>query len=158
MQKGKTVRKLLFCIVLLAFCSVAYAQDPPPAKVVVGKVVREEVSTTQSVTGVLYYERVSDISTEVVGLVEEMKVSQGDQVKAGDLLVRLNTEILEKEIALSRTRIAQTELRIKNQEKNYKRLERLFNSEGVSEKDFDDAYFAYQDAQMEKRAVEDNLG
>ena len=73
------------------------------------------------------------------------------------MLVRLNTEILEKEITLSKTRIAQSELRIKNQEKNYKRLERLFNSSGVSEKDYDDAQFAYQDAQMEKRAVEDNL-
>ena len=147
-------------MVMISICllsSVAHAAGPPPAKVVLGEVVKKEVATTQSVTGVIYYERVSDISTEVVGLVEEIKVSQGDHVNAGDLLVRLNTEILEKEIALSKTRIAQTELRIKNQEKNYKRLERLFNSAGVSEKDFDDAYFAYQDAQMEKRAVEDNL-
>jgi RND family efflux transporter MFP subunit len=150
------LKKIVMSSIFL-LSSVAYAAGPPPAKVVLGEVVKKEVATTQSVTGVIYYERVSDISTEVVGLVEEIKVSQGDHVKTGDLLVRLNTEILEKEIALSRTRIAQTELRIKNQEKNYKRLERLFNSEGVSEKDFDDAYFAYQDAQMEKRAVEDNL-
>lgn len=144
----------VFCLL----ASMAHAAGPPPAKVVLGEVVKKEVSTTQSVTGILYYERVSEISTEVQGLVEEIKVSQGDQVKAGDLLVRLNTEILEKEIALSKTRIAQSDLRIKNQEKNYKRLETLFNSAGVSEKDYDDAYFAYQDAQMEKQAVKDNLG
>ena len=147
-------------IIMIGLCSLAstvYAAGPPPAKVVLGDVVRQEVAATQSVTGVLYYERVSEISTEVMGLVEEIKVRQGDHVKAGDLLVRLNTEILEKEITLSKTRIAQSELRIKNQEKNYKRLERLFNSAGVSEKDYDDAQFAYQDAQMEKQALEDNL-
>jgi len=149
--------KKIIMIGALSLATAAHAAGPPPAKVVLGEVVKKEVATTQSVTGVLYYERVSEISTEVVGLVEEIKVSQGDLVKEGDLLVRLNTEILEKEIALSKTRIAQTDLRIKNQEKNYKRLERLFNSSGVSEKDFDDAYFAYQDAQMEKRAVQDNL-
>jgi membrane fusion protein (multidrug efflux system) len=141
----------------LACCSVVYAQGPPPAKVVLGQVVKEEVSTTLSVTGIIYYERVSEISTEVAGLVEEVKVSQGDQVKKGDPLVRLNTEILEREIALSKTRIEQIGLRIKNTEKNFKRLERLYKSSGVSEKDFDDALYAYQDARKEKQAIEDNL-
>ena len=153
------MHRILFCfaVVMLTFCSLAFAQGPPPAKVVVGEVVKEEVSTTHSVTGVLYYERVSDISTEVVGLVEEVNVSQGDLVKKGDPLVRLNTEILEKEIALTKTRIKQIELRINNTRKNYTRLERLYKSSGVSEKDFDDALYSFQDAQMEKQAVEDSL-
>lgn len=144
-------------VVLLIWSSAVFAQGPPPAKVVVGQVVKEEVSTTQSVSGVLYYERVSDISTEVVGLVEEIQVSQGDHVVKGAPLVRLNTEILDKEIALTKTRIRQIELRINNTRKNYNRLERLYESSGVSEKDFDDALYSYQDAQMEKQAVEDSL-
>ncbi|MFW2366916.1 MAG: efflux RND transporter periplasmic adaptor subunit [Desulforhopalus sp.] len=142
---------------MLTCCSVVFAQGPPPAKVVIGQVVIEEVSTTHSVTGVLYYERMSDISTEVVGLVEEVKVRQGDHVKKGDLLVRLNTELLDKEITLSQTRIKQIELRINNTQKNYNRLERLYKSSGVSEKDFDDALYSYQDAKMEKQAVKDSL-
>lgn len=149
--------KRLITLGVVMLASVTYAAGPPPAKVVLGEVERKEVAKTQSVTGVLYYERVSDISSEVAGLVEQVKVRQGDQVKKGDLLVRLNTDILKKEIALSKTRIAQADLRIENQEKNYKRLERLFDSAGVSEKDFDDAYFAYQDAQMEKQALKDSL-
>lgn len=151
------MRRVLSCILILSFCSVVYAQGPPPAKVVVGQVVKEEVSTTISVTGVIYYERVSEISTEVAGLVEEVNVRQGDHVKNGDPLVRLNTEILEREIALTTTRIEQIELRINNTEKNYNRLERLFKSSGVSEKDFDDALYSYQDARKEKQAVEDTL-
>jgi membrane fusion protein (multidrug efflux system) len=141
----------------LAVSSVVYAQGPPPAKVVLGEVVTEEVSTTHSVTGVIYYERVSDISTEVVGLVEEVNVNQGDHVKKGDPLVRLNTEILEREIALTKTRIEQIVLRIKNTEKNFKRLDRLYKSSGVSEKDLDDALYSYQDARKEKQAIEDTL-
>jgi membrane fusion protein (multidrug efflux system) len=153
------VQRIFFCLAFIMFtcCSVVNAQGPPPAKVVVGRVVKEEVSTTHSVTGVLYYERMSDISTEVVGLVEEVKVSQGDHVEKGAELVRLNTEILENEIALARTRIQQIELRINNTQKNFNRLERLYNSSGVSEKDFDDALYSFQDAKMEKQAVEDSL-
>lgn len=150
--------KTFICIVaLLVFSSAARADGPPPAKVVTGEVVLEDVAATQSVTGVLYYERVSDISTEVVGLVDEVAVSQGDHVKKGDLLVRLNTELLEKEITLSRTRIGQADLRIDHAEKNFKRLETLFKSAGVSEKDFDDALYTYQDARKEKQAIEDTL-
>lgn len=155
-----SVRKLFLLMLLfvLPFCSVVQAAGPPPAKVVVGPVLKEEVSTTQSVIGVLYYERMSEISTEVAGLVEEVAVRQGDQVKKGDPLVRLNTEMLEKDIALSKTRIQQIDLRIKNTQKNFKRLERLYKSSGVSEKDFDDALYSYQDASKEKQAVKDTLG
>lgn len=156
MRKGKSVRSILLIVGML-LCSSVYAEGPPPAKVVVGQVQSEEVSTTQSVTGILYYERVSEISTEVVGLVEEVTVSQGDHVEKGDVLVRLNTEILEREIALTRTRIAQIELRINNTEKNFNRLDRLYKSSGVSEKDFDDALYHYQDASKEKQVVEDTL-
>ncbi|MGB3212172.1 MAG: efflux RND transporter periplasmic adaptor subunit [Desulforhopalus sp.] len=151
------MQRVMLLIGMLVFCPMVHAEEPPPAKVVVGQVVSEEVSTTQSVTGILYYERVSEISTEVVGLVEEVAVSQGDLVKKGDPLVRLNTEILEREIALTKTRIEQIELRIKNTEKNYQRLERLYKSSGVSEKDYDDALYTYQDAGKEKQVVEDTL-
>ena len=152
------VRRILISIVgVFMLCSVAGAQGPPPAKVVLGPVTKENISKNQSVTGVIYYERVSDISTEVVGLVEVVEVSQGDHVKKGDPLVRLNTEILEREISLAKTRIEQIELRIRNTEKNFKRLERLYKSSGVSEKDFDDSLYTYQDAQIEKKIAQDNL-
>ena len=137
--------------------SFAIAQGPPPAKVVLGSVVKESVSKNQSVTGVIYYERVSEISTEVVGLVEAVEVNQGDHVKKGQPLVRLNTEILEREIALAKTRIEQNELRIQNTQKHFKRLERLYKSSGVSEKDYDDALYTYQDAQKEKQVAQDTL-
>lgn len=136
---------------LLLGGSYVLAEGPPPANVVVSKVVQEEIAESQSVIGVLYYERKSDISTEVAGLVESVEIRQGDRVKKDDLLVRLNTEILDKEIALTKTRIQQTDLLIENARKNYVRLEKLFDEKGVSEKSYDDALYSYQDAEMEKQ-------
>lgn len=136
---------------LLFWSSSVLAEGPPPANVVVSKVIQEELAESQSVIGVLYYERMSDISTEVAGLVDTVEISQGDRVKKGELLVRLNTEILDKEIALTKTRIEQTDLLIENARKNYVRLETLFDEKGVSEKSYDDALYSYQDAEMEKQ-------
>lgn len=149
------ILRVMICV--LVSCSAAFSAGPPPAKVVVDKVVAEDVAENQSVIGVLYYERTSDISTEVSGLVDSIKVDEGDQVNKGDVLVRLNTEMLDREISLAKKRIEQVELRIQNAEKDFKRLEQLYQKSGVSEKSYDDAVFTYQDAVLEKQAIEDTL-
>lgn len=153
-----SVNLLSTIILLLSSALIAYGADgPPPSQVRVAPVVQEEVSQTRSVIGLLYYDRISEISTELAGLVDQVDVKQGDKVKAGDPLVRLNTEILDKEIMYQKARIEQIELRIANARKNFSRLERLFDKSGVSEKEYDDSLFTYQDAQKEKQAIESTL-
>ena len=142
---------------VMVVSGMAWAQEPPPAKVVLAQVTTEDVATTRSVTGVLSYEKRSEISTEVPGLVEKIEVDLGDHVTAGQILVTLNKEILEKEIELTKTRIQQIELAIGNAEKNFKRLETLYKSSGVSEKDYDDALYTYEDSVKEKQVAEDTL-
>ena len=148
------------CAVLLAAICIGtpvLAEGPPPAKVVVAEVYQQELAENQAVIGVLYYERTSDVSTEVAGLVESIEVRQGDRVKKGDLLVRLNTEILDREISLTKKRIEQINLRINNTRKNFERLEKIYNKAGVSEKAYDDALYSYQDAQQEKQVTQESL-
>ncbi len=146
----------IFFITVLLYSPVL-AEGPPPANVVVAKVYQEELADNQAIIGILYYERISEVSTEVAGLVESVEVRQGDRVKKGDLLVRLNTEILDREIALTQKRIKQISLRINNTRKNFKRLEKIYSEAGVSEKAYDDALYSYQDAQQEKQVTEESL-
>lgn len=153
----KLIIRISVVLTLLVIAVVVQAQEQPPAKVILANVVSQDVAATRSVTGVLYYERTSEVSTEVAGLVESIKVNLGDHVSVGQPLVMLNKEILEHEILLTKNRIAQIELRIDNAEKNFKRLETLFKSSGVSEKDYDDALYTYEDAVKEKQVTEDTL-
>jgi len=144
-------------ILLLISPPVFSADSPPPAKVKVAPVTQEEVAQTQTVIGILYYDRVSEISTELAGLVESVEVKQGDTVKKGDPLVMLNTEILDEEIVFQKSKLKQIELRIANVKKNYNRLERLFGQSGVSERERDDALFNFENAQIEKQATQATL-
>ncbi len=148
-----------FITFLFLFPLVAplHAQEQPPASVVITKVTKEKVSQTQSVIGILYYDRISEVSTEVIGLVQEVLVQEGNQVKQGDILVQLDTEMLDNEISLKKTHIAQNDLLLQNTEKNFRRLETLYNESGVSEKDFDDSFFTFQNAQLEKQAGQEEL-
>ena len=144
-------------MLILLSAPVFGADGPPPAKVKVMPVTQEEVAQTQTVIGILYYDRVSQISTELAGLVESVEVRQGDAVEQGDPLVLLNTEILDKEIVYQKSKLKQIELRIANAEKNYKRLERLYGQSGVSERERDDALFNFENAQIEKQATQATL-
>lgn len=155
---NKTIAASVFSLILFLLTHPANSADgPPPAKVKVAPVVREEVAQTRTVIGLLYYDRISHISTELAGLVESVEVKQGDKVKEGDPLVLLNTEILDTEIVFQKSKLKQIELRIANVKKNYSRLERLYGQSGVSERDRDDALFSFENAQIEKQATEATL-
>ncbi|THB79104.1 MAG: efflux RND transporter periplasmic adaptor subunit [Desulfobulbaceae bacterium] len=140
-------------LVISLAVSLVRAEGPPPATVRLGEVVEEEVRQTSPVIGVLYYDRISEISTELAGLVDQIEVEEGNSVELGTVLVRLNTDILDKEIAYQRSRIEQVELQINNAKKQFERLQRLFDKSGVSEKEYDDALFNYRNAQLEKEAL-----
>ena len=151
------LRHLSLDMTLLLFLLLppaAFAQEPPPAKVAVQQIVREIVSENRSYIGLLTYDRKSQVSSDVSGLVERVLVTEGDRVQAGEPLIRLDTEILEQEISLRKTRIEQIDLRIQLARKNYTRLETLLNRKGTSEKNYDDAVYDYQDSLAEKKSSE----
>jgi len=145
---------LTFLTLYLLFSPAVYAQEQPPAKVTVEKIVKEVVAENRSYIGLLTYDRKSQVSSDVSGLVKNVLVAEGNLIKAGDPMVRLDTEILDQEIALKKSRIEQIDLRIKLAEKNYKRLETLLSRKGTSEKNYDDAVYDFQDAQADKKSSE----
>ncbi|MCK5069451.1 MAG: efflux RND transporter periplasmic adaptor subunit [Desulfocapsa sp.] len=134
-----------------------HAQEQPPAAVVITQVSKQKISQTQSVIGILYYDRISEVSTDVTGLVDTVFFQKGSHVQKGDILVKLDTEMLDNEISLKKTHIAQNELLLRNTKKNFKRLETLYKESGVSEKDYDDALYTFQNAKLSKQARQEEL-
>ena len=151
------MRPVFVFLVLFSLVTPLYAQEQPPASVVITKVITQKVSQTQSVIGILYYDRISEVSTEVTGLVQTVLVQKGSHVQKGDILVKLNTEMLDNEISLKKTHISQNELLLQNTKKNFGRLESLYKESGVSEKDYDDALFTFQNAKLAKQARQEEL-
>lgn len=149
------MRNFIFLWMLTILCSpAAFAQEQPPAKVVVQNIHKEIIAENQSFIGLLVYDRTSQVSADVTGLVEKVFVKEGDLVNEGDPLIELDTVLLDKEIALRKTRIEQIQLRIELAGKNAGRLETLLAKKGTSEKNYDDALYDYQDALAEKKSSE----
>jgi len=144
------VFKKILLILFIINASIVYAQEQPPARVVVSKIVFQTVAQNRSFIGTLYYERISHVSSEVPGLVTKINIRAGDQVKKGAPLVHLDTEILEKEILIHKNQIEQAKLHISHTQKHYQRMDVLYQKGGISEKDYDDARFIYQEALLKK--------
>ncbi|MDT8335536.1 MAG: efflux RND transporter periplasmic adaptor subunit, partial [Desulfurivibrionaceae bacterium] len=141
-------------IIVLLGCAMGFAQEPPPAKVVVAAITQQEVAENRPFIGRLYYDTASQISAEVSGLVEIVAVREGDLVKKDAPLLRLNTELLDREIDIKLAEIEQIDLRIGHAEKQYRRLENLYEKAGISEKLYEDARYAYENELKEKQVAE----
>ncbi|MFO7605927.1 MAG: efflux RND transporter periplasmic adaptor subunit [Desulfurivibrionaceae bacterium] len=144
---------LIQVMMVLIGGSTIFAQGPP-ANVVVASIGQQEVAENRPFIGRLYYDTASQISAEVSGLVEVVAVNEGDTVEKDAPLLRLNTELLDREIDIKLAEIEQIDLRISHAEKQYRRLENLYEKEGISEKLYEDARYAYEDELQEKQVAE----
>ncbi len=150
------VLHLMLALVPLFF-SPAMAQEKPPAKVRVTDIHQEEVAKSKPFLGLVYYERMSALSTEVAGLVKMVDIRSGDLVKKGTALVHLNTDLLDADIDLAKIRLEQSTLQAELAKKNFERQKSLLASRGASQKKYDDAQFDLQNGHMEKQAASQTL-
>ncbi|MEJ1472244.1 MAG: hypothetical protein RPU59_14445, partial [Candidatus Sedimenticola sp. (ex Thyasira tokunagai)] len=103
----------------------AVQQTPPPARVVVAKVVEQELAATSRLIGVIDFDRISEVSGETSGLITRQNAVEGMQVKAGDPLVELNTDLIHKDMDIKQMQRAQVSADLNRVGATLKRLKNL---------------------------------
>lgn len=91
------MKRILFLLAvpaLVAGCSrqdstPAAQAEPPPAKVRIAVANANERANAVVITGRVYPQRQASLSAKVMGVIEEMPVTLGQRVKAGELLVKI---------------------------------------------------------------------
>ncbi|PIE68366.1 MAG: efflux transporter periplasmic adaptor subunit [Deltaproteobacteria bacterium] len=151
------MRCLSLSVLLVFLAATGYGQEPPPAQVRTVPVVKQEVAKNKAFLGVLYYDKMSMVASEVAGLVETVHIKAGQQVKKGEILVQLNTDLLDKDIQLSKTRVEQQRLQGQLAKKDFDRQKTLLKTRGASQKNYDDAQFALSNSQLEKQVAQRTL-
>lgn len=107
--------------------------NTPSVNVKVMKVVSAaQFADTFKLPAVIEPNRIVTVSAEIDGRIESIPLKEGDSVKKGDLLVKLNTEII-----LPQYKVAQAQLQ--RDEIEFIRMENLVKSEATSKSDFDNA-------------------
>ncbi len=101
----RTTFLLISVLTLLSYSSAFAAeqeqkkqQGPPPMLVEVAQITQGESEPLVERIGTIRYARVSKVASELSGLVEKVHFTEGDQVKAGQPLIQLRSDLLKKSI------------------------------------------------------------
>jgi HlyD family secretion protein len=97
------------------------------------------------------------IKPQVSGIIDELYVEPGDEVRKGQLIARIKIipDMAQLNNAENRVRVAQ--LNLDNAKRNYDRFKDLFEKGVVAEAEFQDVELAYKNALTELDAAENNL-
>ena len=145
----------------LIFLSSAKAEDGPPrmppAKIVVAAIEERIVAENTPIIGVLYFDRVSGLSTEVAGMVKSVHFREGDRIKRGAVLLNLSTDFIDKEIELAEMRIDEISVRIERTDKDLERYGTLVRQKAIREKDHEDVGFERRELITQRDALRKQL-
>lgn len=133
---------VLLITVLFLFALPAVPQMPP-SPVGFTEARQHRVTGRLSLPGTVTSNVVSLVASEIGGLVVEYPINEGDAVKKGQLLARLNKRSLELSLAAATAQLKEAEARQKLAERNYQRAEELFESQVFSRSQLDDTLFEF---------------
>ena len=151
------MKKIILVLFLCVLAVQGLCAQVPAAKVLVNTIIEQPSAEYTAMQGVLYFDKVSGLSTELDGLVKHIDFSKGDTVKAGDVLVGLNTEFIDKDIHLKKTEIQGLDIRIEHCKKNLNRYEKLFDQDAASETDYEDLSYSHRELVKERAALKVSL-
>jgi len=133
-------------------------------EVEVAKVDQMNIVETVSATGKIQPEIEVKISSEVSGEIIQLPIKEGQQVKKGDLLVKINPDIYVSGVnrtaaSLSTTKAgySQAEAQVKEAKANYDRNKPLFEKGVISKSEWDRIVSAYEVAEANKQSAYFNV-
>ena len=132
---------------------------------------RRTIIETVSANGKIQPEVEVKISSDVSGEIVELYVKEGDAIKKGDLLCKINPLIYESNLnRMSATlngsranlqnsiaRLEQVKANFKNIESTYKRNKKLFDQGAISQSEMDISTSNYEGAKADIKAAEENV-
>lgn len=117
-----------------------------------------------SATGKIQPELEIKLSSEVSGEIIDLPVVEGQMVKKGDLLARVNPDVYESVVNRSvagletvKASLQQAEASLKESEESYKRNKILFEKGVISKSDWDKAVSAYDIAKANRQSAHYNV-
>lgn len=129
-------------------------------EVTVEKATRRTIVESVSASGKIQPEIEVKIAPEVSGEIVELNVKEGDEVKAGQLLVRINPDIYEANVsrtnaAVNSARAAEKQARSQYEEskKVFDRQEGLLKKGAISQAEYDVALRTYEVAKLQVDAA-----
>lgn len=177
MSKKKKLIRIGIAVVIILIVVLAVARkkgligEEDALKVTTEKVTLRSIIETVSANGKIQPEVEVKISPDVSGEVVELLVKEGDAVKAGDLLAKIDPKIYasnydrmlagvnsqKANLANSKARVAQVQAQFINAKASFERNDKLFKEKAISAAEYDAAQSSFEVAKAEVTAAEQSV-
>lgn len=151
---------LVLILLIVGKKSGWWGNQPKGKEVEVKQITRNSLTQKVSATGKIQPELEIKISSEVSGEIIELPVVEGQMVKKGDLLVRINPDIYQSVLNRSvasleniKSSLRQAEANFKENEASFERNQKLFEKGVISRAEWDKAVSAYDIAKANKESA-----
>ncbi len=135
--------------------TVAREAVPAPITATVTSARTSSVAQSVELFGTVEADRTAAVSSRVMATVTAVAVRQGDVVKAGQVLVEIDSETARGQEAQARGALAQAQAGLTLAERNYERYKALVTAKAAADLELDMARMQYEQA---KGAVEQAQG
>lgn len=138
---------LLVSAIVLASCSSEHKSttlDVTPISVTTAKVAPSDPIKTVRASGRLEASQSANLSTRLMGHIADFKVTVGQKVTKGQLLVEVSPTDMEAKRAQAIAGLAGAEAAFENAEKDFYRFTSLFEKQSASQKELDNMTTRYQ--------------
>ena len=158
-------------VLLVVVALIVKGKRNEGSKVSVEKVTKRTIIQTVSANGKIQPEKDIKISPYISGEVVELLVKEGNEVKVGDLLAKIDPEIYisaydqvaaslntqKANEANARARLSQVTAQYDNAKQTFDRQDKLFKQNVISQSEYDQAKSAYQVAKAQVDAANQDI-
>ena len=126
-------------------------------RVYVGKIEKKVVSNSIEVVGTIEFPEISNVASEVSGKVDKVFIDDGQRVKKGEIIVQLNSDLLDKEIEVAKANYLAKIQDFELKKWHFDRLDTLFKSGDIPQKDLKERNTQYIISQYELEKAKADL-
>lgn len=158
-------------VALIVVTALVKGKKSDGLRIATEKSALRTIIQTVSSNGKIQPEKDIKISPYISGEVVELYVKEGDQVRKGDLLAKIDPEIYASQfdqaeaslntqkanLSNAKARLAQMKAQFENSKLTYDRQEKLFQQQVISKAEYDQAKAAFQVAQAQVSASEEDI-
>ncbi|HRY33217.1 MAG TPA: efflux RND transporter periplasmic adaptor subunit [Bacteroidales bacterium] len=176
LPRKKIIRLIILLVIVLIIIMAigrkkGWFGDTDQTRVSIETVSKRDLIESVSANGRIQPETEVKVTPDISGEITELFVKEGDQVKTGDILAKVNPEIYRSNLdqataslntqraneANMKARHSQVQAQFLNAKSGFERSEKLYKQQAISTAEYDNAKATYESARAEVEAAEQSI-
>lgn len=154
MKKSTIIILLIIVLGVLGYFFVLPKLGSKKTEYTYTAIKKGDIETLISSTGTLEAINTVEVGTQISGAISKIYVDYNDEVKAGQLLAEMDVRLLQTNLLTAQANLGVNKASFQQAEEEFERSEELYEENVITEQQYKNALYAYEQALSAKKASE----